>query len=168
MKTIKATFIFLIFVTILCCHDEKNIECECNAGIEVDKNRYYHEEIFSEPYIGMYGNWFLNDISGGFKGSPEYPANFDQLSIEEIGIFKFYRNDSLISFGKIKIEEQIEDELFISFMQDIKCNYTCNYVSLLGMQFYVNINDSAMLLDAPCCDMYNYHFVNEEYYQENP
>ena len=60
------------------------------------------------------GGW--TGIIGGYSGTG-YTADFDQLVIEGFGIFKFYRNDSLLVYGKIEIKEQHDSILRISLVQ---------------------------------------------------
>jgi hypothetical protein len=144
-------------------HDKQGFD---NA---INKHQYYNEEIFPGEYIGIYDRWRLDGIGGGFTGGG-YSPDFEQLVIEEIGIFKFYRNDSLLAYGKIEIKEQNENGLKVSFLLDS----SLSKMDFFDMEKYVYLNDSLLVLYAPCCDRFNYYFTRcaeyskSIYYQENP
>jgi len=138
-----------------------NLKSDYALDIQIDKNHYYNEEILSEKYLDLYGQWNLTGISGGFSGGG-YATDFDILSIEEIGIFKIFRNDSLVAYGKIEVLEQDDETLFISLTDE-------TILANLGfgdMEKYVSVTDSTLTLYAPCCDRYNYHFTNCNYYAD--
>ena len=120
----------------------------------IAKNHYYEEEIFSDKYLDIYNNWMLTDITGGFSGEG-YEADFDYMTIDSIGIFRIYRNDSLFIYGKITIEDQNDDQLLATFDADT----LTGDILFDDMQKYVLIDSNSLILYAPCCDRYNYHFT---------
>jgi photosystem II stability/assembly factor-like uncharacterized protein len=133
----------------------------------ISKNHFYSNEIFDDKYLDLYNTWVLTDISGGFIGSG-YEVDYDYLIIDSIGIFKIFSNDSLQIFGKISILNQTEDELLIS----LESVYNTNQVSFSDMTKYVMLSDDSLILMAPCCDRFDYHFTKcenfdyENYFQE--
>lgn len=162
----------LVIITMNCC--EKNKSDSSNNSdhvfdLEIDRYKYYSNEIFPDQYRGIYDNWWLSGISGGLWGIG-YEKDFEHLVVQEIGIFKIYRNDSLIVYGRINIEDPEGDDLLIGLWQE----ETFGEISFFDMQKYVDLNDSSLNLFAPCCDRFNYHFISCEeftkdiYYQERP
>ena len=120
---------------------------------QIDK--YYTDEIFDDQYLDIYGKWELNSISGGFFGIG-YKPNFNFLEIKEFGIYGFIRNDTLLEFGKIQIDEQTTQRLKIIFLPDNAIDNIFFYDS----EKYIEIAEMDTLnLNSPCCDRYNYHFI---------
>ena len=117
---------------------------------------YYATEIFDEVYQTIYGKWKLNTISGGFTGNG-YDPDFEYLNFVEYGIYQFINADTLLEFGKIVIEEQLEDTLRISLQPD-----TGSTVFFYDSEKYVELTGDDLDLVSPCCDRYNYHFTREE------
>lgn len=91
-----------------------------NLFINVDSisaDKFYSSEIFSDQNLKIYGQWHLKKIFVGFVGKDFEPI-FDYLKIRPIGIYGKIRNDSLLEYGKIGIDKQIVDTLFISLIPD--------------------------------------------------
>jgi hypothetical protein len=114
---------------------------------------YYNAEIFNQSLLGIYGQWKLYDISGGIHGGG-HDLNFDFLSIKKYGIYAFIRDDNILEFGRINIDNQTQESLSITlnphpdseiFMHDAE--------KIITLQ----VNDT-LFLDSPCCDRFNYHF----------
>ena len=123
----------------------------------ISQHHYYQDEIFDGKYLDIYNDWILKNISGGFSGNG-YDADFDRMKIDSIGIFRIYRNDSLFIYGKITIVDQSDEELVITFDADTISGGICFF----DMYKYIKIVDSALDLNAPCCDRYNYHFTDRD------
>lgn len=121
------------------------------------KDKYYKSEIFTNQYQSIYGKWKLNGVSGGFSGGG-HELNFDFLEIKEFGIYGFIRNDSLIEYGKIVIDEPTNNYLKIVFDFDDNTEQlmwdAVKIVRLYGID--------TLFLNSPCCDRYNYHFSREK------
>lgn len=117
------------------------------------ENKYYDSEIFDESYLVIYGKWELFGVSGGLHGDGHEP-NFDFLEIKRYGIYGFIRNDSIMEYGRIKIDEQTDEILLFTFESD-ENSETFRYDSEKYVNFYGN---DTLSLDSPCCDGYNYHF----------
>ena len=118
-------------------------------------DKYHTDEIFDDQFLDVYGKWELNSISGGFFGVG-YSPNFNFLEIKEFGVYGFIRNDTLLEFGKIQIDEQTAQQLKITFLPDNAIDNIFfydseKYIELVGMD--------TLNLYSPCCDRYNYHFV---------
>jgi hypothetical protein len=124
--------------------------------IPVDK--YYPFEIVDEQFMDIYGNWRLDSISGGFFGTGYIP-NFDFLELKETGIYGFIRNDTILEFGKIQIDEQTTERLKITFFPD----NAVNNIFFFDSEKYIRLTGKDSLnLYSPCCDRYNYHFVRAQ------
>ena len=131
-----------------------------NLLISIDSmstDNYYSIEIFSSQNSKIYGKWNLKEISGGIHGNG-YEPNFDYLEARNIGIYGLIRNDSLLEFGKISIDEQNVESLLIKLIPDINSD-----TFLFDSEKYVDLygNDTLVFL-APCCDRFNYHFIRTE------
>ena len=121
-------------------------------------DRYYTDEIFDDQYLDIYGKWELSSISGGFFGIG-YQPNFNFLEIKEFGIYGFIRNDTLLEFGKILIDEQSTQQLKIRFLPD----NSVENIFFYDAEKNVNLVEMDTLnLNSPCCDRYNYHFVRRK------
>ncbi|MBL4715990.1 MAG: T9SS type A sorting domain-containing protein [Bacteroidia bacterium] len=120
------------------------------------QNHYYSNEIISDDYLDIYNKWNLTDISGGISGGG-YEPDLDDMEIMKYGIYKLYRNDSLLHFGKIEIEEEDSNSLLINFVKDTGIGNIMFY----DMIKYVYVNDSTLTLNSPCCDRFNYHFKKD-------
>ena len=147
----------LLFFLLSC---KKNLtgqpDDSSNKGfdININSNIYYQTELFSDKYMDLYNEWMIEGCSGGYSGMG-YLYNFDRMVIEEIGIFKFYRNDTLLTYGKITIIEQNDSLLFIDLQQDS----IFYHMEFFDMEKYVDIENDHLNLNAPCCDRFNYHFI---------
>ena len=118
---------------------------------------YYEQEIFDDAYVGLYGKWKLESISGGITGGGHDP-NFEYLMICKYGIYLFTSGDTLLESGKVLVDEQTSEILKISLQPD-PSGFTFFYDS----EKYVKLTgDDQLDLNSPCCDRYNYHFVRDE------
>ncbi|KPK87795.1 MAG: hypothetical protein AMS27_01305 [Bacteroides sp. SM23_62_1] len=118
-------------------------------------DKYYTDEILDDQYLDFYGKWELNSISGGFFGIG-YQPNFNFLEIKEFGIYGFIRNDTLLEYGKIEIDEQNNIFLKIRFLPD----NTVENIFFYDNEKYVElVKMDTLNLSSPCCDRYDYHFV---------
>ena len=154
MKKVNKISIFslLLVITALSCEKDAVLVDYIIDGFT--KNKYYDAEIFSEPNLDIYDKWELYAVSGGIHGGGHVP-NFDFLKMNKYGIYGFIRNDTILEFGRIKIDEQTSDILLITFEPDENSD-TFMYDS----EKYVNlIGNDTLILESPCCDRYNYHFI---------
>jgi photosystem II stability/assembly factor-like uncharacterized protein len=152
MKT-KIKAFFLLSICMMC------NKAFAQLPDTLSQNHYYSNEIFPQKYLDIYNRWVLTGISGGFTGQG-YKPDFDYMEIEKYGIYKLYRNDSLLHYGKIKIENESSDRLLISFIRDT----SIGNISFYDMIKYVTVSDSSLGLGAPCCDRYNYSFKSCDYF----
>ena len=132
MIKIKRIVIFgaLLFIGLLSCEKETN----------------------NDPLLDIYGIWELYGVSGGVNGG-EHELTFDFLEIESDGIYRFIRNDSIIEFGRIKIDEQTNETLLITFEPDANSE-TFMYDPVKNINLF---GEDTLSLDSPCCDRFNYH-----------
>ena len=61
----------LVIITMNCC--EKNKSDSSNNSdhvfdLEIDRYKYYSNEIFPDQYLSIYDKWWLSGISGGLWG----------------------------------------------------------------------------------------------------
>ncbi len=144
--------VFLLVVFLLSCGKEE-IRMYLNT---IDPNTFYSEEIIPETYQNVYGTWSLYDVSGGFSGTGHEP-NHDYLEIKRIGIYGIIRNDSLLEYGKIKLDTF--DTRTTAFLQIRLFPESSDEPFFYPQEKYIELTESdEMVLRSPCCDMYNYHY----------
>jgi hypothetical protein len=120
----------------------------------VKNDHYYNTEIFNNSYKEVYGEWILKAVSGELA-TQGYSPEFERIVIEKIGMFKVFRNDSLLGFGRINvIEEVAEQALKISFSPD----RGLTTISFYGTDKFLSLRDNHLNLFASCCQQFNYHF----------
>lgn len=107
---------------------------------------------FTQDYDGIYGKWEIRNISGGFTGRGFIPK-YDILEIDNKMQFSLFRNDTLVSKGKVSILEKTSEVLRIEMIS--KSN-DVNYLS--GVK-NVRLSSDTLLLYDDCCDLYSYLFV---------
>jgi len=84
---------------------------------EILEDKYYESEIFNESNLDVYGKWELYSVSGGIHGGG-HTLNFDYLEVHKFGIYGFIRNGRILEFGRININDQVNEDLLITFMPD--------------------------------------------------
>lgn len=144
--------LFLVIMSLILIHSA----CK-NESVGLYENRTdslaYENEIFTNDYKEIYGEWVLNAVSGGTLNN-NFEPDFERIEILKIGNYKLFKNDSLISFGQIRIKDEKESTLKISFVPER---------GLKTMKFYeserlMSLRDDHLNLFASCCDRYNLHF----------
>ncbi len=145
----------LLFISLglLGCREEK-IRLFLDS---VETGAFYSEEIIPENYMGIYGQWKLQSIGGGFAGTGFEP-NHDFLEIKRFGIYGVLRNDSLIEYGKVQLDTfdtQATHLLQVKLIPEssVESIYSPpeKYIDLKG--------PGEMELRSPCCDFYNYYYT---------
>ncbi len=120
---------------------------------DISEDKYYDSEIFDESNLDIYGKWKLYSVSGGIHGDG-HELNLDYLEVHKFGIYGFIRDGSILEFGRININDQVNEDLLINFMPDDNSEVFMN-----DSEKYINfIGNDTIILDSPCCDRYNYHF----------
>ncbi len=154
MKT--CTFLFILFLLTGGLNSCDKDTAETLTTLQkLDTTRYYSAEIFSGPEMKVYGTWKLFDVSGGFTGHG-HDLNFEFLKIKEYGIYGFFRNDTLLEYGKISpaVPTTNDLRLIVVFEKDEK-----SPSFFADREKYIEFAGSdTMHLNSPCCDRYNYHF----------
>lgn len=153
-KSISVLTLLLSIVLLSC---EKKVDPIVNKLDILTKNEYYNFEIFNDYFLDIYGKWELYEVTGGIHGEG-HDLNFDILEIKEYGIYAFLRNDTILEFGKIKIDEQTNESLIITFKPDIDSEIFM-YDSEKNIDLY---GMDTLYLRSPCCDRYNYYFIRKE------
>jgi hypothetical protein len=105
-----------------------------------------------QEYDGINGKWAIRDISGGLTGRGFKPK-YDILEIDNKMQFSLFRNDTLVSNGRISILDKTSEVLRIEM---ISKNTEWNYLS--GVK-NVRLSSDTLLLYDDCCDLYSYLFV---------
>lgn len=119
--------------------------------------RYYYEEIFEEAYLDIYGDWELIAISGGIHGGG-HELNFETLSIEKFGQYRFVEDEAVLERGGIIVEDQSSEALRISLEPDPGSD-----VFMYDSEKYVHLQgEDTLHLNSPCCDRFNYHFTRKK------
>lgn len=120
---------------------------------EIETDRYYGEEIFDLNNLRIYGTWKLYAVSGGIHGGG-HELNFDYLEVKKYGIYGYIKDDNILEYGRILIDEQTDESLLVRLQPDAQSGQfmTDNekYV-----QFYGN---DTLYLASPCCDRFVYHY----------
>jgi hypothetical protein len=119
----------------------------------IPADNYYASEIFDSPWTDIYGTWYLYGISGGIHGGG-HELNFDYLEIKHFGIYGYIRNDSVLEYGRVSIQEQTTEALLVTLLPDENSEQF-----LWDNEKYVHFGGPDSLnLASPCCDRYNYHY----------
>ncbi|AKP53394.1 hypothetical protein [Cyclobacterium amurskyense] len=154
MKTFKFTLILFILISGLNSCEEDTIEPHTTLQ-DLETEKYFDSEIFTESNFKIYGTWELYTVSGGFSGSG-HDLNFQYLVIKEYGIYGFVKNNSLLEYGKISPAIQTTNDLrwIVVSEKDKKSNSF-----FIDSEKYVEfIGNDTLNLYSPCCDRYNYQF----------
>lgn len=126
---------------------------------QFETTQYYDFEILDEPNLFIYDKWELFNISGGFAGNG-HDLNFDILEFREYGKYGFFRNDSLLEYGKITLALQTANDLRLKIRFDKDENSESFFND--AIKYVEFIGADTLHLIAPCCDRYNYHFKRVE------
>ena len=141
MKRIKFKIGLLILFTSICF-----IKCE--------------KEYFDDEYLDIYGTWVIRRILGGFSGGGIVP-DFDYLEINRKNKFSVFKDNSLITKGRLKIQGQSTDELIIQFIFETEVEQ----VSFTSISKRVILKqDTLILQDYNCFDCYSYVFIRCDHY----
>ena len=152
MKTTIQNVIFIVSILLVSCNNDV-IKTDSNFD-ELTMDTYYDAEIFSPLFLGLYGNWRLYEVSGGIHGGG-HDLDFDFLSIKKYGIYAFIKNDIVLEFGRINIDDQTHESLNITFNPHPDSEiFMYDSEKIITLQ----VNDT-LFLDSPCCDRFNYHFA---------
>jgi hypothetical protein len=138
-----------------CDKDNMNVNLHLDS---INSEKYYTSEILLPDYQAIYGKWKLVGVSGGFSGTG-YEPDFDYLEIKSIGIYGLVRNDSLFEYGKLELytfDNQNTDMLQVKFTPEF---YKASNPYMVPSEKYIELKNDSLNLNAPCCDMYNYHFT---------
>jgi hypothetical protein len=136
-----------------CFDEEKDLVID-----SVPKNRYYDIEIFKADDTLIYGKWMFVQSIGGIAGG-EYKPTSDYFEAKKHGIYGVIKNDSLISYGKINIEEKTDDYLFIKLEPDT--NYTYR-VGIRRWNYVEHYGSNILILNEGCCDNFIKYFIRKK------
>ena len=137
--------------------------CAENNGVtlhlnDIDETAYHSKEIIPVKYSALYGKWKLVSVSGGFSGDGIEP-NFDYLEIKEYGIYGLVRGDELFEYGKVELDTFDIDRADVLQLRFVPESISGSGPAMSPPEKYVELRESQILdLNAPCCDMYNFHF----------
>jgi len=152
----KTFYIFpiVIFLALLSCKVETvTTPSVLSAFDSIPKDKYYSSELFNKDTLFIYNRWDLFKTSGGITMNGCYP-DYNYIKIKPYGIFGIFRNDSLLSSGKITKSLYDKNGLLINliFEKDIKLSLRFDPEKYLHI-----LNHDTILFDSPCCDRYNFH-----------
>ena len=157
MKRSKSILVLLFIIGI------SLVRCERYSGnniyflYDLQEDAYYDSEIFDVLNLNIYGKWKLSDVSGGIHGNG-HDLNFDYLVILKYGIYGFIKDNRILEFGKIKVDEQTAENLLITFEPDRNSDlFMSDPEKLVNFSGLDNLD-----LNSPCCDRFNYHFKRIE------
>lgn len=146
-------FLSWILISVISCNKNDGIESRWEIFNNFPKNKYYSHDIMPEKYMDCYGLWDVYGTSGGFSAGG-YSKDFDQLILKKNGIFGIVRNDSLIAYGKMILDDESTNKPICKFVFDEKANIQLfydneKYLQLKGLD--------SLNLTAPCCDRFHIH-----------
>ncbi len=108
-----------------------------NDTANLPENYYYDEEIFPDNYMAVYSSWVPSSLCGGdlaVSCTDSVTEDYDLLKIEETGIFKMFKNNELVLFGKIilyYVQSDIDDSnypvIILSVDKTQECDDTQEY-----------------------------------------
>lgn len=156
----KITLLILLsmFYLIACNKIDNNSEY-IDIWNNIPTDKYYSDDIMPQKFTDCYGFWSVTGTSGGFHGNG-YPKDFDELLLKKNGIFGIVRNDSLIAYGKMLLQSEINGELLCKFEFEDPININLYHDN----EAYIQLDGSNNLtLFAPCCDRYNIHLKRAEF-----
>jgi hypothetical protein len=145
---LAAALVVVVLLNSACHSDGRGFFYHINTDL------YYNAEIFKDSYKDVYGEWVLKAISGGAT-TDGFSPDFERIIIQKIGIFKMFRNDSLLAYGRINIQEDNDHSLKISFMPD----RGLKNIPFYGTDKLLYLREDHLNLFASCCNQHNYHFV---------
>ena len=136
----------LIFGSLIvsCLSDSNKINSE-----KVD-NSFYKSEIFKSEFRIIYGSWKLQQIETGWGA---IKPDFDYMVIKPIGIFSIFRNDSILTHGKIEIIDQNKKSIKVKLISNNNIKVDLLEDNEKSIDFK---NKDLIWLIAPCCDRANY------------
>lgn len=156
MKTASLGFFSLLFFLSSGCDSSADPESYLET---IDSGTYYSSEILDGEAQDIYGLWKIYDVSGGFAGSGHEPE-FDLLEIKQFGVYGLVKGNELIEYGRIDAEvfdPSNEDMLQIRMIPEFP---SAESLLMNPPEKYIQFRGTDSLdLNAPCCDMYNYHYL---------
>lgn len=152
--TIVITLLFLS--SSIACEKDKSLQVDSYLE-QIEKTKYYDQELIPAESQHIYGIWKLFGVSGGFLGGG-YEPDFQYLEFKQYGIYGLIRGDSLFEYGffkKVTIENQSPDEFTIEFVSDYHSDP--NPYMHDPFNVYFNRQDTLDMMTA-YPDGYCYHF----------
>jgi photosystem II stability/assembly factor-like uncharacterized protein len=109
----------------------------------------------------LYGDWTLRNVSGGWSGGSIAPT-FDILSIDQRMRFAVYRNDTLLSRGRIEVVSQNEYDMTVDFksVDNIFGEGIFNTIKI------VRLTHDTLSLSDNCSDCNSYFFVKSDVFED--
>ena len=117
----------------------------------------YKEDIFTEDFQKVYGEWISNKKCGGISGDC-YDYKGEILKIIEYGKFEIINNQENYVSGYIKIISQDEYGLVVRFEEK---RGKLKLFSSDDLLVTFNGNDTIIFAEG-CCDRFSYEFIRME------
>ena len=149
-----SAFFSLTIIVFSCTNDQVEPVLQAQLAY-IPENQYYSTEVFKASNARIYGTWKVIGTSGGFHGGG-YAPDFEYLLIRPYGIFGMVRNDSLITYGKIRKMEDPDNQLLVQFISAIPPG-KINIELVSDGARYVLFRGDSLDLNSPCCDRFNTH-----------
>lgn len=152
MKPHTIFYCLLFFSALLsCCRND----CETNLLAPLDaipETKYFGSDPFSDKHSDIYGAWKVVGTAGGIHGGG-YAPDFDLLLVKPNAIFGIVRNDSLLTTGKIAVQNDPDFDLLVYFLSE-DSNST-NIQLLWDYEKYIEFKSDTLFLRSPCCDRFD-------------
>jgi hypothetical protein len=134
----------IIILNIANCHknedDNNSVEALIKLLDIVSTNQYYETDSLDILYHGINGVWKAIISEDGL--GIEYTPKFDYLLIKPNSIFGIVRNDTLLTYGKIRIDGQFNN--FVSFEEINPINESLSHFINSSFVECISIDDKLM------------------------
>jgi hypothetical protein len=126
----------------------------CKKADTSNDTRYYSKEVFNKKFISLYAKWGIVKIK---KGSATETPEFDYLTFEKFGVFRVYKNNNLLSEGKVTIDAQDTVALVATFNVTQGTQVVGN--STIESKF--TIKKDSLFISERCTDCDEYSFIKK-------
>lgn len=153
MTNIRAALPFLLFCLVLsACGDGQDDGVHFPHLDAIPATQYYSADPLAPKHAGVYGAWKVVGTSGGFHGGG-YPPDFDYLLVKPNAIFGIVRHDSLLTSGKIVVQNDPAFDLLVHLISED--SNSINIQIIQDYEKFVVFQSDTMYLYSTCCDRYD-------------
>ncbi len=108
LSKVFAIFVLCISIFFIACNSSDDsatasTRSTLNDTIQLANDYYYTDVVFPGELMGVYGDWIPLNACGGdlVANCEDINDDYDYLRIEENGIFKLFKNNQIVMYGKI-------------------------------------------------------------------